>query len=64
MNGTGFVQFWLMLSFISEKRDSHTDVIRDGVYKNDVKKSFRVPRGNDVNVKDFNVGDALDSLSQ
>ena len=36
-------------------------VIKDGVYK--VKKSFRSPRGKEVNVKDFDVGDALDSLS-
>ncbi|WP_016731513.1 hypothetical protein [Saccharolobus islandicus] len=34
-----------------------------GVYKGVVKKSFRVPRGKEVNVKDFDVGDALDSLS-
>ncbi|BDB99789.1 hypothetical protein SACC_28060 [Saccharolobus caldissimus] len=38
-------------------------VIKDGVYKGVVKKSFRVPRGKEVNVKDFDVGDALDSLS-
>lgn len=38
-------------------------VIKDGVYKGIVKKSFRVPRGKEVNVKDFDVGDALDSLS-
>ena len=36
-------------------------VIKDGVYK--VRKSFRVPRGREVNVKDFDVGDTLDSLS-
>jgi|GEM_PF-2266744 len=36
-------------------------VIKDGVYK--VRKSFRVPRGKEVNVKDFDVGDTLDSLS-
>ncbi|QXJ34117.1 IS110 family RNA-guided transposase [Saccharolobus shibatae] len=39
-------------------------VIKDGVYKGDVKKSFRTPRGKDVNVQDVDVGDALDSLSQ
>ena len=39
-------------------------VIKDGVYKGVVKKSFRIPRGKEVNVKDFDVGDALDSLSQ
>jgi len=38
-------------------------VIKDGVYKGVVKKSFRIPRGKEVNVKDFDVGDALDSLS-
>jgi transposase len=38
-------------------------VIRDGVYKGVVKKSFRIPRGKEVNAKDFDVGDALDSLS-
>ncbi|AAK41923.1 Third ORF in transposon ISC1491 [Saccharolobus solfataricus P2] len=39
-------------------------VIKDGVYKGDVKKSFRAPRGKDVNVQDVDVGDVLDSLSQ
>ncbi|BDC17400.1 hypothetical protein HS5_02900 [Acidianus sp. HS-5] len=39
-------------------------VLKDGVYKGDVKKSFRVSRGRKVGVKNFNVGDALDSLSQ
>ena len=39
-------------------------VIKDGVYKGVVKKSFRIPRGKEVNAKDFDVGDALDSLSQ
>ena len=38
-------------------------VIKDGVYKGVAKKSFRIPRGKEVNVKDFDVGDALDSLS-
>ncbi|QXJ30613.1 hypothetical protein [Saccharolobus shibatae] len=33
-------------------------------YIGDVKKSFRAPRGKDVNVQDVDVGDALDSLSQ
>jgi len=36
-------------------------VIKDGVYK--VRKSFRVLGGKGVNVKDFHVGDTLDSLS-
>jgi Transposase and inactivated derivatives len=31
-------------------------VIRDGVYKGVVKKSFRIPRGKEVNAKDFDVG--------
>ena len=35
--------------------------IKDGVYK--VSKSFRVPRGKEVNVMDFHVGNTLDSLS-
>jgi transposase len=38
-------------------------VIRDDVYKGVVKKSFRIPRGKEVNAKDFDVGDAVDSLS-
>ncbi len=38
-------------------------IIKDGVYKGVVKKSFRVPSGKEVNVKDFDVGDALGSLS-
>ncbi|QXJ32031.1 hypothetical protein [Saccharolobus shibatae] len=33
-------------------------------YIGDVKKSFRAPRGKDVNVQDVDVGDALDSLPQ
>ncbi|WP_409348515.1 hypothetical protein [Saccharolobus islandicus] len=37
-------------------------IIKDGVYK--VKKSFRVPKGRQVDVKDVDVGDVLDSLSQ
>jgi hypothetical protein len=37
-------------------------VIKDGVYKGVVKKSFRIPRGKEVDVKDFDVEDALDSL--
>ncbi|GAA5420639.1 hypothetical protein Stok01_02604 [Sulfurisphaera tokodaii] len=35
LNGTGFVQFWLMLSFISEKRDSHT------VFMGEFEKTFQ-----------------------
>ena len=38
-------------------------VLKDDVYKGIVKKSFRLPRGGEVDVKDFDVGDALDSLS-
>ncbi|MEM0173583.1 MAG: IS110 family transposase, partial [Sulfolobaceae archaeon] len=38
-------------------------VLKDGVYKGVVKKSFRMPKGKEVNVKDFDVGEALDSLS-
>ena len=39
-------------------------VIKDGVYKGVVKKSFRVPKVKQVDVKDVNVGEVLDSLSQ
>ncbi|BAB65867.1 transposase for insertion sequence element [Sulfurisphaera tokodaii str. 7] len=38
-------------------------VLKDGVYKGIVKKRLRIPKGGEVNVKDFDVGDALDSLS-
>ena len=38
-------------------------VLKDGVYKGILKKRLRVPKGEEVDVKDFDVGDALNSLS-
>lgn len=39
-------------------------VLRDGVYKGPAKKSLRIPKGKNVDLKDIDVGDVLDSLSQ